>query len=306
MSGPIVVSKYGPLMYPGVKLAYDNTMAGPAEYKMFYKEESSDLPYERVVGSNGFNVLPVLGENEAIKYQSSEVNFVKDFVPVKIGGGFIISREAIKFNKYMSLSAENAKRLAIAKMRTNEYAGIKIIDDGATSGKSLTADGLCLFNEAHLLGKGGTQSNMLSTAEDLSESCLENMIHGIDNFLNDEGMPMGTVKANKLLVHVDQRHEVARLLENANRPATADRDINAIYQQGDLPGGVILSHYMVDRDATVIITDHDQGFKVFTIWDDGISQDTDFETDGVRFKISHYRSFGVVDHRCVYYSAGAA
>jgi len=161
-----------------------------------------------------------------------------------------------------------------------------------------------LLSTAHLLSKGGTFSNTLATAADLSEASLEQSIIDIGNFVDDAGLRM-QVKGQKLIIPLQLQFEAQRILKNVDRPGTAERDINALVSMGMLPGGIVVNNYLTDTDAFFIKTDCAEGLKHYQRRDLEVKEDNDFDTENVKFKASERYSFGWTDPRGVYGSPGA-
>ena len=96
-----------------------------------------------------------------------------------------------------------------------------------------------------------------------------------------------------------------RLLESEYRIGTADNDINAIRNNGVIPEGHSVNHYLTDTNAYFITTDVPDGMKHFVRSPMTTSMDGDFDTGNVRYKARERYVFGVSDPRGIFSSPGA-
>jgi hypothetical protein len=97
----------------------------------------------------------------------------------------------------------------------------------------------------------------------------------------------------------------SRILDSELRPSTADNDINAIRNNGTIPEGYKVNHYLTDTNAWFIITDVPNGMKHFERAAMTTSMDGDFNTGNVRYKARERYSFGVSDPLGIFSSPGA-
>ena len=94
-------------------------------------------------------------------------------------------------------------------------------------------------------------------------------------------------------------------MKNPLRPATAERDINAMYTNGMIPDGYVVNHYLTDPDAWFIQTDCPQGLQFFQRMEPTFDMDNDFDTKNAKFSYIERYSFGATDPRALYGSQGA-
>jgi hypothetical protein len=96
------------------------------------------------------------------------------------------------------------------------------------------------------------------------------------------------------------------LLETSLRVGTADNDINAIMNNGSIPGGYTVNNFLTDPDAWFLKTDVPNGLKHFVRTPMSTGMDGDFDTGNVRYKARERYSFGFSDPLGMYGSEGAA
>ena len=166
-------------------------------------------------------------------------------------------------------------------------------------------DGVPLFSTAHPLVTGGTNSNTQSTAADLNETSLENAVIQIAAWTDERGLLIAA-KPRKLVVPPSLMFVATRILETELRVSTADNDINALKNNGSIPGGYCVNHFLTDTDAWFLTTDVPNGLKHFVRSPLAQSMDGDFDTGNVRYKSRERYSFGWSDPLGMYGSEGQA
>jgi hypothetical protein len=186
---------------------------------------------------------------------------------------------------------------------TKEIKGANILNNATTS--SVGGDGKTLLATDHPLGGGGTASNKLSTAADLSETSLESLLIQISTAVDDRSIPIA-LTGQKLIVPPQLVFVAERILKSNLRPATADNDINAMKNMGMIPGGVAVNQRLTDPDAYFVMTDCPDGMKHFVRSPIKKAVEGDFETGNLRYKVRERYSFGFTDWRAIYGSEGAA
>ena len=217
--------------------------------------------------------------------------------------GFSITEEAIEDNLYDSLSARYTKGLARAMAYTKQVKAAAILNDAFSSGTTY-GDGKELCATDHPLTGGGTNSNEPSTAADLNETSLEAAIIQIAAWTDERGLLIAA-QPKKLILPPALQFVATRLLETEGRPGTADNDLNAIKNNGVVPGGFSINHYLTDADAWFLMTDVPNGLKHFTRTPMSTSMDADFDTGNSRYKARERYSFGVSDPLGIFGSPGA-
>ena len=165
-------------------------------------------------------------------------------------------------------------------------------------------DGQALFSTAHPLVSGGTNSNTPATAADLNETSLEAAVIQISLWTDERGLLIAA-KPRKLIVPPALQFVATRLLETELRVGTTDNDINAIKNNGSIPEGYTVNHFLTDTNAWFLTTDVPNGLKHFVRMPLQNSMDGDFDTGNVRYKSRERYSFGWSDPLGVFGSSGS-
>jgi hypothetical protein len=274
------------------------------EHKEIYETETSERSFEEETKLSGFSAAPVKNEGSAIAYDNAQEAWTTRYNHETIALGFSITEEAIEDNLYDSLSARYTKGLARAMAYTKQVKAAATINNGFSTAYP-GGDGVALFSTAHPLVSGGTNSNRPSTAADLNETSLENAVIQIAAWTDERGLLIAA-KPKKLIVPPALQFVATRLLETNLRVGTTDNDINALKNNGSIPEGYTINHYLTDTNGWYLTTDVPNGLKHFVRSPLANSMDGDFDTGNVRYKARERYSFGWSDPLGMYGSPGSA
>jgi hypothetical protein len=274
------------------------------EHKEIFEEETSERSFEEEVKLSGFSAAPVKSEGDAIQFDSAQEAYTARYNHETIALGFSITEEAVEDNLYDSLSSRYTKALARAMSYTKQVKGASILNNAFDSDFAF-GDGKALCSTDHPLVSGGTNSNTPETAADLNETSLEAAVIQISGWTDERGLLIAA-KPRKLIVPPSLMFVATRLLETEQRVGTADNDLNAIMNNGSVPGGYGVNHYLTDDDAWFLTTDIPNGLKHFVRTPLTTKMEGDFDTGNVRYKARERYSFGASDPLGIFGSPGAA
>jgi hypothetical protein len=280
------------------------------EHKEIYETETSERSFEEEVKLSGFSAAPVKNEGSAISYDNAQEAWSTRYNHETIALGFSITEEAVEDNLYDSLSARYTKSLARAMAYTKQVKAAAVLNNGFNGGY-LGGDGVSLFgyNSSsalvnHPLVSGGTNANTPSTQADLNETSLEAAVIQIAAWTDERGLLIAA-KPKKMVVPPSLQFVATRLLETSLRVGTADNDINAIKNNGAIPEGYTINHFLTDNNAWFLTTDVPNGLKHFVRTPLQNSMDGDFDTGNVRYKARERYSFGWSDALGIWGSSGS-
>ena len=263
------------------------------EHKEIYETETSERSFEEETKLSGFSAAPVKGEGSAIAYDNAQEAWTARYNHETIALGFSLTEEAIEDNLYDSLSARYTKGLARAMAYTKQVKAAAVLNN-AFNAAYTGGDGVSLLNASHPLVNGGTNSNAPSTAADLNETALENAVIQIAAWTDERGLLIAA-KPRKLIVPPALQFVATRLLETELRVGTNNNDINAIKNNGAVPEGYTINHFLTATNAWFLTTDVPNGLKHFERTPLQNSMDGDFDTGNVRYKSRERYSFGWSD-----------
>ena len=272
------------------------------EHSEIFDEESSDRAFEEEVMLAGFSTAPVKAEGAAITFDDAQETYTARYTHETIALAFSITEEAVEDNLYDRLAARYTRALARSMSQTKQVKAASILNN-AFSTSFPVGDGAALCSSAHP-AISGNQRNQLSTAADLNETALEQMLIDIAGLTDERGLKIA-VRGMKLMIPKELQFVAERVLNSNLRPGTADNDVNAMKSMGMLPDGAVVNHFLTDTDAYFIKTDAPNGFKLFQRTPLRTAMEGDFDTGNMRYKARERYSFGVSDWRCVFGTAGA-
>ncbi len=273
------------------------------QHKEIFETETSERSFEEETKLSGFSAAPVKNEGSAIAYDNAQEAWTARYQHETIALGFSLTEEAIEDNLYDSLSARYTKALARAMAYTKQIKAANVLNNGFSSTYT-GGDGVELFSTAHPLVSGGTNSNEPSTPADLNETSLESAVIQIAAWTDERGLLIAA-KPRKLIVPPSLQFVATRLLETELRVSTNNNDINAIKNNGSIPGGYTVNNFLTDSNAWFLTTDVPNGLKHFVRTAMNTSMDGDFDTGNVRYKARERYSFGWSDPLGIFGSPGA-
>jgi len=307
--GVITSSSFAKALLPGIAAWYGKAYKDyPEEWSKIFSKYSSRKAFEEDVGLSGLGLAVVKNEGSPVTFDSERQGFTTRYSHVVYALGFIITREMYDDDQYDVVGQKKAKGLARSMRLTKEIVAANIINrafntsyvggDGSTLVASAGGGG----SASHPNVAGGTWTNGVATAADLSEAALEQATIDISAFRDDRGLLIAA-KPKKLLVTPSNMFETTRILKTEGQVYSADNTLNAIKTMGII-GEVVVNHYLTDADAWFILTDVDEGLKYYERRGDEFGMDNDWDTENAKFKASGRYSFGWTDPRCIYGSPG--
>ena len=276
---------------------YDN------EHAEIFDQETSDRAFEEEVMIVGFGNAPVKPEGEGVAFDNANEGFTARYEHETVALAFALTEEAVEDNLYDRLGSRYTKALARSMANTKQIKAASILNN-AFSASFNGGDGKPLVATDHPLTGGGTGANRAATFADLNETSLEDALIRISTQVDDRGLAIA-LQGTKLIIPPQLQFVADRLLNSPGRVGTSDNDINSIANQGMLPEGYVVNHYLNDPDAYFIKTDVPDGFKHFVRSPMATSLEGDFDTGNMRYKARERYSFGFSNWRCVDGSQGA-
>ncbi|UCR75294.1 hypothetical protein vBAfQDWS535_07 [Alcaligenes phage vB_Af_QDWS535] len=305
MSGGIMTSaSFAKALWPGINAWYGKEYADyKTEYDKLFDTFTSRRAYEEDVGISSFGLAKVKPEGHGIEYDSENQTWTTRYRHIVYALGFIITKELMDDDLYDVVGQRRAQGLARSIRQTKEIIAANVYNR-AFDPSQIGGDGVSLLNDQHPNFAGGTWSNMLGTAADLSEAALEQAWIDISMLRDDRGLLI-QVMPDKLIIPPQLKFEADRILKTSGRVGTDLNDINAIKEEGLFPGGVHINHFFTDPNAWFIRTNVKDGMKHFERTAANFEIDNDFDTSNAKFKAYERYSFGWTDPRALFGSPGA-
>jgi hypothetical protein len=272
------------------------------QHTEIFDEESSDRAFEEEVMLGGFANAAVKPEGQGIVYEDAQETFTARYTHETVALAFSLTEEAVEDNLYDKISTRYTKALARSMANTKQIKAANILNN-AFNASFAGGDGkeLCATDHPTL---SGNQKNELSTAADLNETSLEQMLIDIADMKDERGMKIA-LQGVKMIIPVQLQFVAERLMKSAGRVGTADNDLNAVRNMGMVPQGYVVNNFLTDTDAFFIKTDSPNGLKHFVRAPIRTAMEGDFDTGNVRYKARERYSFGFSDWRGIFASPGA-
>ncbi len=210
----------------------------------------------------GMGAAPELPDGTAVTYQSGGVLFIQRYVYKVYGLAFALTKVLVEDGDHIRIGQTYARHLAQSLVETKETLGANVLNR-AFNAAFAGGDGVALVANNHPIATG-TFSNQLSTAANLSQTSLEQMLIQIRNAVDNNGKRI--------------RLTPKKIVANLSRITST----TAWWVQTDAPEGLKLAMR--------------RGLEK--------SMEGDFETDSMRYKATERYAFGWTDPRSVYGTAG--
>jgi len=306
MAGIINTGSFSKLLWPGLNTIYGEEYEKYAtEYDKVFAQETSKKAYEEDLGLSMFGLAKVKAQGAPIEYDAAQQGFLTRYQHVVYGLGFAITREMMEDNQYMEPAIKNARALAWSLRETKEQVHAALLNQAFNVGGNPTyGDGQTMISNAHPNVAGGTQSNQIAVASDLSEAALEQAFIDISLWTDDRGKLIA-IRPKKLVIPPQLQFEAHRILKTEGRVGTDVNDTNAIKNMGSFDGEPTLLHRLSNPDAWYITTTAPNGLTTYNRRAAEFEEDNDFATENALFKATERYSAGITDWRGIYASPGA-
>ena len=273
------------------------------EAAQIFANESSDRAFEEEVMLSGFGTADVKPEGSGVQYDDAQETYTARYTHETVALAFALTEEAIEDNLYDRISSRYTKALARSMATSKQVKGANVLINAFAASGYNGGDGESLCGNAHPT-LNGNQSNIPSTAADLSETSLEQALIDIAGYQDERGLKIAA-QGQKMIIPKELQFTAERIMKSQGRVGTADNDINAIKAMGMVPQGYTVNHYLTDTDAWFIKTDVPNGMKHFVRAPLKTAMEGDFDTGNVRYKARERYSFGWSDWRGIYGNQGA-
>ena len=212
--------------------------------------KNSRRTYEESAYYAGLGLLTEKPEGEGISYDDFIQGPTKRWVHKTYALGVRITEEMIEDSLYPDIPTEMSDMTKELGRSARETVEILVHD--AYNGTTKTAgDGNAIFYDTHTKLGGGTWSNLLTPAADLSATSLRSAIQNMETTTDDRSKQQ-VVKPQTLLVAPAFEWTARELLNSAYDPESANNAINPI-QSRNLK--LVVDPYLTDSDAWFLIAD---------------------------------------------------
>lgn len=281
--------------------------SGEQMWKQIAKVKNSKRAYEESAYWTGLGLIPYKPEGQAIDYDDMVEGPTKRWSHRTYGLGVKITEELIEDALYPDIPTEMeqiTRELGSSANETLEVLTFDIINSG--TGTATHTDGLAgaIFATGKTRLRGGTWSNLLSPASDLSATALQAALDEFENQRDDTGK-IQIIRAKQIWVAPENAWKAKELLNSAYDPESANNSINTIKERNLQ---LMVSPFLTDKDAFTLVADPPHGnggIIAFLRRKVTFAQDGEFETGDSKFKVTFRFSVEVNKPNNLYFSAGA-
>ena len=290
-AGVINTGSHPVLLWPGIHDIWGQRYAEhPTEYTDLYDVLESDQAYEKDVQVTPFGLAPVKTEGQGGTYDSEVQGPVSTYTHIAYFLGYIVTHEELKDSLYKQVSTDRAAANAFSINQTVETVAAFLYNNAFSTTYFTPGDGVALGSAAHIKTTGGTYSNILSPAADLSESALEDACVQIMGYQNDRG---GQINIMPQSLHISRQEwfNANRILKSVLQSDATTNNINVLKATNAFPGGIKMNHYFTNSGPWFIRTNAPKGMRFFWRERPNFAQDNDFDTKNA--KAGTYMRFAV-------------
>jgi len=303
MAAPMRSTDFRSIVEPILNEAFDGVYdQRKDEWSTVFREQSG-IPrnYHEEPVLYGFGAAPQLPDGSPVTYQQGGVLFLQRYVYQVFGLAFALTKVLVEDGDHIRIGQVYAKHLAQSLVETKELLSANVLNRAFNSSYA-GGDGVSLSNSAHPL-VSGTFSNLLSTAANLSQTSLEQMLIQVRQAVDNNGKKI-RLQPVKLVVAPGNVFQAEVLLKSVLRTGTANNDINPIKSIGLLPEGASVISRLTNASNWWVQTDAPEGLKLLMRRALEKTMEGDFETDSMRYKATERYQVGWTDPRAVFGTPG--
>lgn len=276
----ITTGSHPKALWPGIRAWWGRSYSEHVpEYPDLFDIDTSDKAYEEEPEITGFGLAPVKAQGTQIFYDTEVQGPVSRYTHVAYALGYIVTFEELRDDLYEVVSKRRAQQLAFSMRQTKENILAAVYNQGFNSSYP-GADGVQLFSTAHPT-LSGNQSNLLTTAADLSETAVEDLVIQIMQMNNNRGLKVSGLPMS-LNVPPQLWFEANRIYHSVLQNDTANNAINVLRATGAFPRGIKVNHYFSSATAWFIRTNIPRGLQYFERDKISFDQDNDFDTKNAK------------------------
>ena len=269
--------------------------------RVFREEQGIPRNYHEEPVLYGFGAAPQLPDGTPISYQQGGVLFLQRYIYNVYGLAFALTKVLVEDGDHIRIGQVYAKHLAQSLIETKETLSANVLNRAFNS-SYVGGDGVSLINTSHPI-VNGTFSNQLSTAANLSQTSLEQMLIQIRQAVDNNGKKIRLVP-RQLVVAPGNIFQAEVLLKSVLRAGSANNDINPVKSIGLLDEGAAVLSRLTNANAWWVQTDAPEGMKLLMRRALEKTMEGDFETDSMRYKATERYQVGWTDPRSLFGTAG--
>ena len=303
MAAPMRSTDFRSIVEPILNESFDGVYDQRADEWSTVFREQAGIPrnYHEEPVLYGFGAAPQLPDGSPVSYQQGGVLFLQRYIYNVYGLAFALTKVLVEDGDHIRIGQVYAKHLAQSLVETKETLCANVLNRAFNSAYP-GGDGVQLNSNAHPI-VNGTFSNLLTTAANLSQTSLEQMLIQIRQAVDNNGKKI-RLQPLKLVVAPGNVFQAEVLLKSVLRTGTANNDINPIKSIGLLPEGASVISRLTNASNWWVQTDAPEGMKLLMRRALEKTMEGDFETDSMRYKATERYAVGFTDPRAMFGTPG--
>jgi len=304
MAAPMRSTDFRSIVEPILNECFDGVYDQRADEwsRVFREQEGIPRNYHEEPVLYGFGAAPQLPDGTPVTYQQGGVLFLKRYVYSVYGLAFALTKVLVEDGDHIRIGQVYARHLAQSLIETKETLAANVLNNAFTGGATAGGDGVALNSASHPI-VNGTASNLLTTAANLSQTSLEQMLIQIRQAVDNNGKKIRLVP-RQIVVAPGNVFQAEVLLKSVLRAGNANNDINPIKSIGLLDEGAAVISRLTSATAWWVQTDAPEGMKLLMRRKLEKTMEGDFETDTMRYKATERYDLGFTDWRAMYGTPG--
>lgn len=303
MAAPMRSTDFRSIVEPILNECFDGVYDQRSdEWSQVFREQTG-IPrnYHEEPVLYGFGAAPQLPDGTPVSYQQGGVLFLQRYVYNVYGLAFALTKVLVEDGDHIRIGQVYAKHLAQSLVETKELLAANVLNR-AFNASFAGGDGVSLSSNAHPI-VNGTFSNLLSTAANLSQTSLEQMLIQVRQAVDNNGKRI-RLQPRQLVVASGNVFQAEVLLKSVLRTGTANNDINPVKSIGLMPEGAAVISRLTSATNWWVQTDAPEGLKLMMRRGLEKTMEGDFETDSMRYKATERYVISWTDPRAVYGTPG--
>ncbi len=281
---------FAQLLAPGLaEVMFEWLKEHPEEYSQFLEVETSDRAYEEDQIMAGLGLARKKNESAPITYDDPIQGPSRRYIHDTYALAWQVTSEMLDDDRY-DLMRKIPGELSKSVRQSVEILGAQPLNLGFST--MLTADGVSAFNNAHPLLGGGTYSNLLTPAVDISTTGMQNVLLLYENMVNERGLKM-RISPETLWLPPESQFVAGEILQSSYKPFTGNNEINVM--QGRLTPTVL--HFLTSTTRWYVGSNEHNKFKLKWRAKPVMDSIDDFETKGTKHSITYRISVGTTEWR---------
>ena len=281
--------------------------AGQEEWRQVVAAvKPSKRAYEESAYYAGLGNLSRKGEGEPIQYDDLVQGPTKRWTHTTYALGARMTEELIEDSLYDNIGEMEtlSRELGSSARETLNVLTFDMYNNGTVTTNHTAGDALAVFSNAHTQLRGGTWSNLLTPAADLSATTLQTALQTFETQRDDTGK-FQNIRAKWILAHPASEWKIRELLQSTYDPESPNNAVNTIRSR-NLQS--VITPYYTDTDGFTLIAEppsSNGGILAFMRRKVTFARDGDFQTGDALFKVTFRFSVEVNKPNNLFHSGGA-